>query len=98
VNKYLKSHSGKHTPHLDQLSLKLEYLAKILNHPEIRSIFFVYFHELINRYSFEDHLASQNEGFYLSEYFQALVNDMVKLPSYQHLLERKDELGECDVI
>jgi len=50
--------------------LKLKYIFDILNDKEIRSIFFVYFHELINRFAFEDYLAyHRNDLFYLSEYF-----------------------------
>jgi hypothetical protein len=38
----------------DQLNLKLSYLLGTLNNQEIRTILFVYLHDLINRFSTED--------------------------------------------
>ena len=42
---------------LDILDKKLLYIMDVLNDREIRSILFVYLHEVINRFAFEDFLA-----------------------------------------
>ena len=61
---------GNDPRNLSDLDLKLIYILDILNDKEIRSIFFIYLHEVINRYAFEDYIAyHRNDYYYLSEYF-----------------------------
>ncbi|CDW83605.1 glutathione gamma-glutamylcysteinyltransferase [Stylonychia lemnae] len=81
------------------LDLKLKYILNILNDKEIRSIFFVYFHELINRFAFEDYIAyHRNDLFYLSEYFQSLVYTIKLLPSAIYLMEREEYFKDHEFI
>jgi hypothetical protein len=88
IEQYLSENS--HLGGESTLAMKLSYLASQLNDPEIRTIYFVYFHELVNRFSNQEplslqHHSSTTDAMYLSSDFDHLLHSLQATPIYTTL-------------